>query len=178
MALEAAGIDRSMVALIYSLHRQLQTPDGRRPAGARASASQSPCAWAPLGRKPSGDNRALDQGCTSAARTSFGAKYARLRAPWIARTTAFSRGIAACCSTAWHPQGTEQKERHLAHSLSARLRWLRGPDLNRRPSGYEPDELPGCSTPHQNCSRCKGPLALYVEPISSFRPKFEGVHYR
>ena len=25
--------------------------------------------------------------------------------------------------------------------------WLRGPDLNRRPSGYEPDELPGCSTP-------------------------------
>jgi hypothetical protein len=25
--------------------------------------------------------------------------------------------------------------------------WLRGPDLNRQPSGYEPDELPGCSTP-------------------------------
>ncbi|WP_439840879.1 hypothetical protein, partial [Aeromonas veronii] len=24
--------------------------------------------------------------------------------------------------------------------------WLRGPDLNRRPSGYEPDELPSCST--------------------------------
>jgi membrane-bound lytic murein transglycosylase A len=28
--------------------------------------------------------------------------------------------------------------------------WLREPDLNRRPSGYEPDELPGCSIPrHQ-----------------------------
>jgi hypothetical protein len=27
--------------------------------------------------------------------------------------------------------------------------WLRGSDLNRRPSGYEPDELPGCSTPRQ-----------------------------
>ncbi len=26
--------------------------------------------------------------------------------------------------------------------------WLRGLDLNQRPSGYEPDELPGCSTPH------------------------------
>ena len=25
--------------------------------------------------------------------------------------------------------------------------WLRGTDLNGRPSGYEPDELPGCSTP-------------------------------
>ena len=25
--------------------------------------------------------------------------------------------------------------------------WLREPDLNRRPSGYEPDELPDCSIP-------------------------------
>src|SRR5437773_10086472 len=28
--------------------------------------------------------------------------------------------------------------------------WLRGLDLNQRPSGYEPDELPGCSTPRDN----------------------------
>jgi hypothetical protein len=27
---------------------------------------------------------------------------------------------------------------------------LRGKDLNLRPSGYEPDELPDCSTPRLN----------------------------
>ena len=35
-------------------------------------------------------------------------------------------------------------------------RWLRGLDLNQRPSGYEPDELPDCSTPrHRVVASCR-----------------------
>ena len=33
-----------------------------------------------------------------------------------------------------------------------RFFWLRGLDLNQRPLGYEPNELPDCSTPHLDSS--------------------------
>ena len=34
--------------------------------------------------------------------------------------------------------------------------WLRGLDLNQRPLGYEPSELPGCSTPRHSYNGSAG----------------------
>ena len=31
--------------------------------------------------------------------------------------------------------------------IKNKINWLRGLDLNQRPLGYEPNELPDCSTP-------------------------------
>ncbi len=47
---------------------------------------------------------------------------------------------------------THRKTRGIWEVLLFRVgvfaKWLRGLDLNQRPLGYEPNELPGCSTPH------------------------------
>jgi hypothetical protein len=50
--------------------------------------------------------------------------------------------------------------------------WLRGVDLNHRPLGYEPNELPGCSTPQfENnrtliCGQIGGELRFDLDPYS------------
>ena len=43
------------------------------------------------------------------------------------------------------------RDRYERYDLGGRVE-LRGEDLNLRPSGYEPDELPDCSTPRHDDS--------------------------
>jgi hypothetical protein len=53
----------------------------------------------------------------------------------------------------WHlravPAMSVTKEALADLAINQGSRWWRGQDLNLRPSGYEPDELPNCSTPRR-----------------------------
>ena len=49
------------------------------------------------------------------------------------------------------------------------VNWLRGLDLNQRPSGYEPDELPGCSTPRDNYGEMMRGIKLKTDLKSASR---------
>ena len=64
--------------------------------------------------------------------------------------------------------------RGLLKGIDSKLGWLRGVDLNHRPLGYEPNELPGCSTPQFHINNLEtsgsnsGPtLSLWIDDEGS-----------
>jgi hypothetical protein len=62
-------------------------------------------------------------------------------------------GVRAESSTVFHSVFIQLRGAIVEIADVAELRgWLRGVDLNHRPLGYEPNELPDCSTPQENDS--------------------------
>ena len=55
--------------------------------------------------------------------------------------------VQASAPRAQEPVRCRTKKFRRPSKKERRRNWLRGFDLNKQPSGYEPDELPGCSTP-------------------------------
>ena len=58
-------------------------------------------------------------------------------------------GVAANSKAANEPKLRENEKGSEEPSTPREKAWERGQELNQRPSGYEPDELPDCSTPQQ-----------------------------
>ena len=75
---------------------------------------------------------------------------------WVARgSEALNSSRALWVEFATQSARKSENPRFLAPgSLTNCFSWLRGLDLNQRPLGYEPNELPDCSTPRRNSTKC------------------------
>ena len=68
---------------------------------------------------------------------------------WIAMQTSGNPTVvwAHCMLPATNRESPTGNSEERNKTYTSERWWLRGLDLNQRPSGYEPDELPDCSTP-------------------------------
>jgi hypothetical protein len=70
--------------------------------------------------------------------------------------------------------GTDQKAFSAPFSAPHFRKWLRGRDLNPRPLGYEPNELPDCSTPRNtSIDPTHAHHLINVERLHNWRDSFE-----
>ena len=82
----------------------------------------------------------------------------------------FGRGIFSACrksATLFARLSRDESKKKYDRSFDRSYEWLRGLDLNQRPSGYEPDELPDCSTPRYGVC---APLWPFAEAVSLGAP--------
>ena len=91
----------------------------------------------------------------------------QLRMPLRVNPTSIRR---RCCRSQLHMRRFGiHPQRRRPRSLTWAFEWWRGQDLNLRPSGYEPDELPDCSTPRRSGCSWYGPgrrRATRTRPLS------------
>ena len=123
----------------------------RRKGGSSCQPSQRrrPCAASHL-LLALGDARRGREGYSGAGGTSGPVHHAAIHARQSSRSRERNSAARLPCST--HGPGRRWGggiRRSLKTSISKGEGWLRGRDLNPRPLGYEPNELPDCSTPRQ-----------------------------
>ena len=131
-------------AVWYFVTAVTRRPEGHRPQGDRPEGDR-PGAADPKGfldeRLARGDIDADESwaGVCHPVRATPGVR----ETPEIVRDTRLSEGLTRprTARRPWSSQGPRAlRDEYLGE-------WWRGQDLNLRPSGYEPDELPNCSTP-------------------------------